>query len=97
VPANSSPALIPSDRRQPGCRVARLRPAKEASVRRDERLLRGILGLVVIAQEEPAEPEHHACVLVEQQSKPSCHGSPVHSHAGAFCSRSGQDATPGVE
>jgi hypothetical protein len=49
--ARTRATLVPRDRRNPCGRVARQRPAQHGLVRREEHLLRGVLGLDGIAQQ----------------------------------------------
>src|SRR5205823_14940084 len=93
---DAGPAFVPRDRREPGGRLPGLGSAQERAVRREERLLRRVLGLGTIAQERAAETSDGAAVLGEEQLGP-CSGRTV---AGAavrlerFVRRAGQSSPP---
>ncbi len=61
---------VAGDRREPRRGITRLDAAEQAPVRREERLLRGVLRLVRIAQDQPADPEDEPRVLVEETGQP---------------------------
>ena len=64
--ARRRPAFVPGDRREPRGRVPRPAAVQQAAVGGEERLLRRVLRLVLVAQEDTAEPEHRRAVALEE-------------------------------
>ena len=86
--ADPRPALVARDRREPRRRLARLGAVQERAVRREEGLLRGVLGLGAIAQQRAAEPPDGAPVVAVELLGPRS-GRPVVGAAAADGARRG--------
>jgi hypothetical protein len=63
-------ALIASYCREPGGRLAHLPTREHGFVCGHERRLRGVVGVVRVTQESPAQAVHHAAVLLEELGGP---------------------------
>ena len=61
--AGARPTLVPRNRRQPRTRVARPRPGTQRAERGDEDLLRGVLGLVPVAEDRATDRLHPGSML----------------------------------
>ena len=62
-------AFVARDRRQPGGGLSRLGAGEHVAMGREEDLLRGVLGLVRVFQEDPAQAVHHPGVLFEERTQ----------------------------
>ena len=74
------PAFVAGDRREPGGRVPWLDAVPDAAVGREERLLGGVLGLVLVAEQHAAEAKHRRPVTLEDLGGPR-RGRPVRAAA----------------
>lgn len=52
-------AFVARDRCEPGCGIQRFRASLQSAIGVEKRLLGGVFGVVRIAEERTAEPEHH--------------------------------------
>ena len=74
-------ALVARDRPEPGRRLARLLPVEQRAVGGEERLLRRVLGLGRVAQDQPADAVDHPPVLLEERGD-ALSGRPLAPAAG---------------
>jgi hypothetical protein len=70
-------ALVAGDRAEPGRRLARLLPREQPAIRREECLLRSVLGLDRVTQDEPADAVDHPAVLLEERGDSLSGRAPV--------------------
>jgi hypothetical protein len=91
------PAFVPRDRCEPGAGVAHGAASPESFVRRQERRLRCILGLVGVTQNRAADAEDHAPVSLEELAYPRADGPLIRvADTQSWCNRHAQLLEPRV-